>query len=132
MKRALIGLAGLAALPLLATSASAADPLGDAQLDRVVAGDLGIPGINCPACSFATSTSTSNNGVTTTTSSSGVTNPPPPPPPPPPDNGGGGTGGTGGTGGGPTVVIPLSGPAGIPTDAATALQTLLGGTVILH
>jgi hypothetical protein len=120
-------LIGLVAFPFFATGASAAEQLGAAQLDRVVAGEVGIPGLDCPVCSFATSTSNSNNGVTTTTSSTGVTSPPPPPPP---DNGGGGGGGNGG--GGPTVIISLGGPAGLPPGAATALQTLLGGTVILH
>jgi hypothetical protein len=83
---------GLAALPFIAGIASAADRLGDAQMDRITAGNL--PSIDCPTCILSSSTSISNNGVTvamsiTTGPTSGGT-----------IGGGGAFGGGGTTGGG--------------------------------
>ena len=63
-------LIGLAVLPLMSWSASAATRLTDLQLDRVTAGlDLKLPTINCGGCTLASSTSSTNNGATTTTGS---------------------------------------------------------------
>jgi hypothetical protein len=44
---------GLAAVPFLAGVASAAEPLGDAQMDRITAGFTPIP---CPSSTCSTST----------------------------------------------------------------------------
>jgi hypothetical protein len=55
---------GLAALPFLAGVAAAAQPLSDAQMDRVAAG------ATCPGAACIPSTSAAN-GVTTTTSTTG-------------------------------------------------------------
>jgi hypothetical protein len=57
---------GLAAVPFLAGVASAAEPLGDAQMDRVTAG---VTTVTCPGPGCSSSTTTVN-GVTTSTSSS--------------------------------------------------------------
>jgi hypothetical protein len=71
MKKLLLG---LAALPLLAGVALAAEPLKDAQLDKVTAGGL-LPTltINCPGCVSASSgqTSMTLNGLTSGTTGTG-------------------------------------------------------------
>ena len=71
---------GLAALPFAAGVAFAAEPLSDAQLDRVVAGatstielsDLSLPPIMCPGCtsSAGNTTGSSNSGTQPTSGAS--------------------------------------------------------------
>jgi hypothetical protein len=70
MKRALIG---LAALPLFASAAAAADRLSDAELDGVTAGLVVITCFNCGSSGQVSSSTSNSTGDTTTSSSSTVT-----------------------------------------------------------
>ena len=101
---------GLAALLFLAGTASAAEPLSNAQMDRVSAGDLLPTCAGASVCSgvlisstSATITATGPDGIVkTTTTTTNITTPLSSSSPPPPD--GGSNGGNGG--GTPPISLP--------------------------
>jgi hypothetical protein len=68
---------GLATFQLVAGTASAAEPLSDAQLDRITAGALAPIMIDCPGCVSASSgqNSMTANGVTMVMTTGGTSKP---------------------------------------------------------